>query len=137
MTDIAIQPESWFWKEVRFRKDSSVVVGQMKVSAKHVTMRKAQKSTGCTIAQNGTRSDVRSQRLSEGGSKKRKLQRRSGSGKEVFFPHPLSESQWNSFHFSMQKWESVKHKKLVLGLPAKGFKDHVATDGSLLGGAGK
>ena len=35
----------------------------MKVSAKHVTRRKAQKSTGSTIAQNGTRSDVKSQRL--------------------------------------------------------------------------
>ena len=36
-----------------------------------------------TIFQNGTRSDVRSQRLSESGSKRREPQRRSGSGKKV------------------------------------------------------
>ena len=33
----------------------------MKVNAKLVTRRKAQKSTGSTIAQNGTKSDGRSQ----------------------------------------------------------------------------
>ena len=65
------------------RKDYSTLVGQMKASAKRVTKRKAQKSTGSTIAQNGTRSDVRFQKLSEGGSNKREPQRRSGNGKEV------------------------------------------------------
>ena len=59
------------WTDAGCRKDSSTLVGQMKVSAKHVTRRKAQTSTGFTIAQNGTRSDGRSQRLSESGSKKR------------------------------------------------------------------
>ena len=49
--------------------------------------------------------------------------------------HPLSESQWNSSHFSMKKWESEKHKNW--GMPEEGFKGHVATDGSLLGTAGK
>ena len=49
--------------------------------------------------------------------------------------HPLSESQWNRGHFSMRKWESEKHKSW--GMPAEGFKGHVATDGSLLGAAGK
>ena len=34
----------------------------------------------------------------------------------------------------MRKWESEKHKSW--GLPAEGFKGHVATDGSLLGNAG-
>ena len=43
-------------------------------SAKRVIKRKAQKNTGSTIAQNGTRSDVRSQRRSEGWSKKREPQ---------------------------------------------------------------
>ena len=42
--------------------------------------RKAQASI---TAQNGTRSNGRFQRLSESGSKKRELQRKSGSGKEV------------------------------------------------------
>ena len=49
--------------------------------------------------------------------------------------HPLSESQWNMAHFSMRKWESEKHKSW--SMPAEGFKGHVATDGSLLGTAGK
>ena len=31
----------------------------------------------------------------------------------------------------MKKWESEKHKNW--GMPAEGPKDHVATDGSLLG----
>ena len=55
----------------------------MKVIAKLVTKRKVQKSTGSTIAQNGTRTEGRSQRPSVSGSNKRELQRRSGSGKEV------------------------------------------------------
>ena len=43
--------------------------------------------------------------------------------------HPLSDSQWNSGHFSMRKWESEKHKSWVM--PAEGVKGHDATDGSL------
>ena len=35
----------------------------------------------------------------------------------------------------MRKCESEKHKSW--GMPAEGFKGHVATDGSLLGNAGK
>ena len=49
--------------------------------------------------------------------------------------HPPSESHWNRGHFSLKKWESEKHKSW--GLPVEGFRDHVATDGSLLGTAGK
>ena len=59
---------------------SSTLVGPMKVNAKLVTRRKVQKSTGFIIVQNGTRSDGRSQRLSESGSKKREPLRRSGIG---------------------------------------------------------
>ena len=44
-------------KEAGCRKDSSTLVGRMKVNAKPDTRRKAQKSTGSTIAQNGTKSD--------------------------------------------------------------------------------
>ena len=46
----------------------------------------------------------------------------------------LSESQWNRCHFRMAKWESEKHKSW--GMPAEGFKGHVATVGYLLGTAG-
>ena len=52
-----------------------------------------------------------------------------------FVAHPLSESQWNRGHFSMKKWESERHKNW--GSPAEGFMGHVATEGSLLGRAGK
>ena len=34
VTNIAIQPENWCWKEVGFRKDSSMLVGRVKESAK-------------------------------------------------------------------------------------------------------
>ena len=36
--------------------------------------------------------------------------------------------------YQHEKWESQKHKSW--GMPAEGFKGHVATDGSLLGNAG-
>ena len=38
-------------------------------------------------------------------------------------------------HFSVKRWESEKYKSW--GLPAEGFRGHVATDGSLLGVTGK
>ena len=44
-------------KEAGCRSDSSTSVGQMKVSAKHFTMKTAPKSTSSTIAQNGTKSE--------------------------------------------------------------------------------
>ena len=49
--------------------------------------------------------------------------------------HPLIESQWNRGHLSMRKWETEKHKSW--DMPSEGFKGHVATDGTLLGNAGK
>ena len=49
--------------------------------------------------------------------------------------HPLHDSHRNRGHFNVRKWESEKHKSW--GIPAEGFKGHVATDGSLLGIVGK
>ena len=134
LTSIATPPANRCWKEGGFRKDFSILVGQMKVSAKHVTKRKAQKSSGSTIAQNGTRSDVRSQRLSESGSTKRELRRRSGSGKEALL-RILSVNASGTGIISVGKSWSLK--SIRAGAPAEGFKGHVATDGSLLGTAGK
>ena len=108
----------------------------MKVSVKLVTKKKAQKSTGSTIARHGAKSDGRSQSFSRSGSKKREPQRKEWKWQRGVVAHPLSESQWNRVYFSMKKWESEKHKNLG-GLAAEGFKGHVATDGSLLGAAGK
>ena len=71
----------------------------------------------------------------------RKVEQKARTSKKVWkwqrgiATHPLSESQWNRGHFSMKKWESEKHRGK--GIPAEGFKGHVATDGSLLCTAGK
>ena len=50
------------------------------------------------------------------------------SGMELAERHhdaPRSESQWVRSHFSVKRWESDKHQSW--GLPAEGFRDHVAT----------
>ena len=71
----------------------------------------------------------------------RKLKQKARTSKKewqwqrVIVEHPLSGSQWNMGHFSKRKWESEKHRSW--SMPAEGFKGHVATDGSLLGNAGK
>ena len=77
------------------QKDSSNLVGRMKVNAKPATKRKTQKSTGSTTAQSGTKSDGEFQMLSGSGSKKQEPLRRSGSGKGGIVTRPLSENQWN------------------------------------------
>ena len=56
---------NYFWKEAGCRRDTSTLVGRMKLNAKPVTRRKAQ---------NGTKLDGKV--LSESGSKKREPQRR-------------------------------------------------------------
>ena len=117
------------------KRISSTLVGRMKVSAELDTRRKALKNTGSSTAWYGTRSDEGFQLLSESGSKKREHQRRRGSGKEGILEQPLKESQRKKDHYRMEKWESEKHKSR--GIPAEGFKGHVATDDSLLGTVGK
>ena len=49
--------------------------------------------------------------------------------------HSPSESQWNRGNFRMMKWESEKQRSW--SMQVEGFRCHVATDGSLLGAAGK
>ena len=91
LKSIETLPENWVWNEAGCRRHSSTMVGQMKVNAKLATRRKAQKSTGSTTFQNGTKSDEGLQRVSEGGSKKSEnIKRKSGSGKEVLSRiHPV------------------------------------------------
>ena len=89
--------------------------------------RKAQKSTGSTTAQNGTRSDGRPEAFRK-WEEKGKTSKKEWKWQRGIVEHPLSESQW-------RKWESEKHKSW--STPAEGFKGHVATDGSLLENAGK
>ena len=83
-------PENWFWKEVGCRKHSSTLVGQMKANVKLDTKRKVQKITGSTIVQNGTRSDERSQRLSESGSKKTRTSKKEWKWQRGIVAHPLN-----------------------------------------------
>ena len=55
--------------------------------------------------------------------------------KKSIVTHRFSENQWNRSLFRVRKWESEKQKNW--SMPAEGFEEHIATDGSLLGTAGK
>ena len=124
-------PGNWYWKEAGCRRDSSTLAGRMRVSAKPVTRRKAQKSTGSTWYE--IRREI--PEAFRQWEQKAKTSKKEWKWRRGVAAHPLSESQWNRGHFSMNKWESEKHKSW--SMPAEGFKGHVATDGSLLGSAGK
>ena len=80
---IVMWPERSLWKEVGRKRDCSILAGRILVCVKLADWRKAQKSTGFTTAQNGTRSGGRFRRPSESGSKRRERGRKSGSGKEA------------------------------------------------------
>ena len=49
--------------------------------------------------------------------------------------HPLSEGHWKKSHLTVRSWESEEHKRW--DIPVEGFRNRVATDGSLLGVSGK
>ena len=103
----------------------------MKASVKLVTKRNVQTSTGLTIVQVGMRSGAKSQMPARSGNKKAGTSKKDWKWQRGVVTHPQYESQWNRGHSSMKKWESEKHK--CRGIPAEGFKGHVATDGSLFG----
>ena len=73
----------------------------MKVNAKLVTRRKAQKSTGFIIAQNGTRLEGNPRGKARTSKKEWKWQR-------GIVAHPLSKSRWNKGHFSIEKSGSLR-----------------------------
>ena len=60
----------------------STLVGHMKADARLVIRGRHRKARALSLPEHGTRSDMRSQRFSESGTKEREFQRR-GSGKEV------------------------------------------------------
>ena len=66
------------------RRNSSTLVGRMKVNVKLVTRKKAQKSAGSTICPEWYEVRREIPDASESGRKKRELQRRSGSCKGVW-----------------------------------------------------
>ena len=59
---------------------------------------------------------------------------KESSGREVT-SYPQSECQWKKSHQTVRRWASEKHKSW--GIPVEGFRNHVATDGFLLGVSGK
>ena len=80
---IAMWPGRFSWKVDGRKRDYSMWIGRISVNVKLARREKAQKNTGSTTAQNGTKSDERFQRFSGSWSKKQEPQRRSGSGTEV------------------------------------------------------
>ena len=123
------------WTEVRRKGDYSILAGRMSVNVEHANWRKAQKGTGCTTVQNGTKSVGKFWRPSESGSKKARTLKTEWKWHRGIVAHPLGESQWNRGGFRMKIWESEKHQSR--SMQVEGFRSHVATDGSLLGTAGK
>ena len=105
------------------------------VNAKAVTRRKVQKSTGSTIVQEGTKTGAKSQGRAESGNKKARISTKEWKWQRGIVTHPLSESQWNTGHFSVEEWEADNCNSC--GPPAEVFQGHVATNGSLRGVAGK
>ena len=59
----------------------------------------------------------------------------TGTEKQRLHPCPEWYKVRRKIPEASRKWESEKHKSW--SMPAEGFKGHIATDGSLLGTAGK
>ena len=94
-----------------------MLAGRISVNVKLARWRKAQRSTGSTTAQNGMKSE---REIPEAF---RKLERKVRASKK----------EWQS----IGKEDSQRCTQELEYMPAEGFKDHVATDGSLLGSAEK
>ena len=118
------------------KRDCSILVGWRPVNVKPAKKRKEQKKH--RLCRCPERPEIGREKIPEVFSKleqKARTSKKEWKWQRGIVEHPLSESQWNRGHFSMRKWESEKHKSW--GMPAEGFKGHVATDGSLLGNSGK
>ena len=110
-------PERSSWKKVGRKRCCSILVGRISVNVKPAKRRKAQKRTGFTAVQNGTRSEGRSQRTSESGRKRRERRRKSGS--EASSRTLSVKAKWNRVH-RVFKCESEKHKSW--GMPVEGWE---------------
>ena len=111
------------------RRNFSTLVGQMKANAKLLTKRTVQKITGFTIVHDGMKSGAKYPRGMQKWEQKATTSKKEWKWQSDIVTYPLSESQRNKSHSSMKQWE--------FDLPAEGFLSHVATDGFLLGIAGK
>ena len=118
------------WKEVGRNRD----YGRMLVNVMHAYWRKAQKGTGCTTVQNGTKSGERFRRPSDGGSKGENVEERVEVARRVS-SRTLSVKASGTGNFRMKMWESEEHQSWCMQV--EGFRSHAATDGSLSGKTGK
>ena len=109
-------------------KDYSILVGRMKGNAKDAV----KKLYHCPSWTEIRRQIPKAFRKLEQHAKTWKKELKWQSG---IVTKPFSESQWNSGLLSLKKRESEKHNSC--DFQAEGFQGHVATDGSLLGVAGK
>ena len=114
--------ETCSWKEAGCRKNSSTLVGQMQASVKHVTKRKAQKNTG--FYQGFGKMGAKSENLNGGVEVAKRY---------CNAPHSVKAS--GTGVSSVCKCGNPEHKSW--SMPAVGFNDNVAADGSFLGAAGK
>ena len=99
------------------------IIGRTPVNVKLAKKRKAQRSTGSTSAQNGTKSDERIPKVFWKLEQKARTSKKEWKWQRGIVEHLLSGSQWKRGHFSMKIWESEKHKSW--SMPAEGFKGHI------------
>ena len=86
------------------------------------------RTTVCHGGKSGTQSRRNCATVSRGPKRRRKWQRGITS-------HPLDEGIWRKSHLTVCSWGSQKSKRWEK--TADGFRDHVTTDGSLLGVPGR
>ena len=136
LQSIETWPVNRYWKEAGCSEDSSTLVGRMKVNAKLVTKEEGTEKHRlhhCPEWYEVRRRD--SKEPTESGNKKRKLQRKSGSGKGGIVEHPPCEKPMERGVTS--GWKSGSLRSTKVGHSSRRFQGHVATDGSLLDIAGK
>ena len=124
------------WKEDGCRNDCTTLVGLNKRSFEGVTKKKARRNIGW-LYHCPTWREVRDH-IPEN---LRKWEQRAKTSKKEWkwqrgiTSHCLKEGKWTKSHLMAKKWESEKHRSW--SMPVEGFRNHVATDGSLLGESGR
>ena len=105
--------EEWTEKHRNVARKLVLEDGWVQKGLFDIDWRKAQKSTASTTAQNGTRSDGKSQRLSESGRQKARTSKEEWKWQRGIVAHPLSERPWNRSYANVKKWKFEKHKSWV------------------------
>ena len=122
-------------KEDGRRKEYTILVVLTKRCVVDVTNEKARRSTDCITARRGRKLETRSQKTWGNGSKGPKPQRKIGRGRKESRRALCVKVNGRKTHLTLRRWESEKHKSWVI--PVEGFRNYVATDGSLLGVSGR